>query len=71
MAAKVKEWVNDPEGFKSWLDNPHWAAYYNDAPSEMCKKRVMLDFYYSDMEDDEAAEAMDQIEKKLALNDWK
>ena len=57
------------EGLQEWLENPHWAEYYNGAPSEKCKEFVALEFYYSDTEDEEVAEAMDEIENQLSVED--
>lgn len=53
------------------LENPYWAKYYNDAPTEKCKEFIALEFYYSEFEDDDIAEAMDELEKELTLEDWK
>ena len=59
------------ECLQEWLENKFWEAYYNDAPSERCKKYIALDFYYSDTEDDDVAEVLDELEDSLELNDWK
>jgi len=56
---------------EEWIENPYWAKYYEEAPSKECKQYIALEFYYSDTEDEEAAEAMDKLEPKLSLNDWK
>lgn len=65
----------DPNAVKEtlaeWLENPHWASYYNGAPSDTLKEYIALDFYYSDTEDEEAAKSMDAMEDKLTLEDWK
>ena len=53
------------------MENPFWAAYYNDAPSDRCKEYIALEFYYSEYEDDETARALDQMENDLAIEDWK
>ena len=53
------------------LENPYWAGYYNGAPSDKCKEYIALQFYYSEYEDDDAAEAMDAMEADLTLDDWK
>lgn len=51
------------------LENPYWAEYYNGAPSDKCKEYIALEFYYSEYEDDETAEAMDAIEEQLGADD--
>ncbi|MBP5461984.1 MAG: hypothetical protein J6Y20_07655 [Lachnospiraceae bacterium] len=59
------------EGLNEWLENPYWADYYNNAPSEKCREYIALDFHYSDTEDEEVAEAMDKVGETLSLEDWK
>ncbi len=58
------------ESVDSFLENPYWKKYHDEAPSDACRKYVELDFYYSDTEDDEAAEAMDALEPSLSAEDW-
>ncbi len=36
------------ENLEEWLENPSWAAYYRDAPSERCREFIALEFYYSE-----------------------
>lgn len=62
---EVKEILEDT------LENPYWAEYYNNAPSEACKKFIAMEFYYSEFEDDDIAEELDRLEKDLSLEDWK
>ena len=50
------------ENLAEWLGNPSWAEYYGGAPSERCREFIALEFYYSEYEEEEAAEAMDGIE---------
>ena len=50
------------ENLEEWLKNPSWAEYYGGAPSERCREFIALEFYYSEYEEEEAAEAMDGIE---------
>ena len=50
------------ENLAEWLKNPSWAEYYGGAPSERCREFIALEFYYSEYEEEEAAEAMDGIE---------
>ena len=54
---------------EEWLENPSWAEYYREAPSDQCREFITLEFYYSEYEDDEAAEAMDRIEGGLGIDD--
>ena len=51
------------------LRNPSWAEYYNGAPSDRCREFISLEFYYSEYEDDETGEAMDEIEETLDIDD--
>ena len=44
------------------LENPYWAAYYHDAPSDRCREFIALEFYYSEYEDEDTGEEMDRIE---------
>ena len=57
------------ENLEGWLENPSWAAYYEEAPSDKCREFIALEFYYSEYEDGETAEAMDRIEKELGMED--
>ena len=50
------------ENLAEWLKNPSWAEYYGGAPSERCREVIALEFYYSEYEEEEAAEAVDGIE---------
>ena len=57
------------KNLEEWLKNPSWAEYYGSAPSDRCREFIALEYYYSEYEDDEAAEAMDTIEETLDLDD--
>jgi len=57
------------EGLDEWLENPHWKAYYEDAPSDQCRKLIAMEFYYSDTEDDSVLGQMEEIEKALSVAD--
>ena len=59
------------ENLAEWLENPHWAAFYNEAPSDKLKEYIALDFYYSESGEDEVAEVLDAVEDELSLDDWK
>lgn len=48
-----------------YLENPYWAEYYHSAPSDRCREFIALEFYCSEVEDDEAGEAMDLIEEQM------
>ncbi len=52
-----------------WLENPAWREYYEDAPSDRCRKFIALEFRYSDTEDDETAKQMDAVEAELSVQD--
>ena len=53
------------ENLRDWLENPSWAEYYNGAPTDRCKQFISLEFYYSEYEEEETAEAMDAIEDRM------
>ena len=57
-------------------ENSYWNNIYENAPSEACKARLALIFYYSTFfdeasEDEEFFQYMQEIEDKLDLEDWK
>lgn len=52
---------------EDYMQNPCWAAYYRDAPTDRCREFIALEFYYSEYEDDEAGEEMDRIEAELDI----
>ena len=54
-----------------WLNNPYWAGYYREAPSQLCKDYIALQFLYSDTGEDETARELDRMEECLGLDDWK
>ena len=47
------------------LENPYWAAYYRDAPTDRCREFIALEFYYSEYEDEETGAEMDLIEAEM------
>ena len=53
-----------------YLENPHWAEYYNTAPSDLCRELIALEFMYSEFESDRLVRDMEEIEKRLGLADW-
>ena len=55
---------------QEWLKNPSWREYFEKAPSEKCKKVIVLGFVYSELETEESLEELDAAEKELALEDW-
>ena len=54
---------------QDWLRNPSWKEYYDEAPSDRCREFIALEFYYSDTEDEKAAQEMDRIEAELNVED--
>ena len=50
---------------EQWLQNPSWAEYHNSAPSDRCREFIALEFHYSETEDEEAGEIMDEIEGQM------
>ena len=57
------------ENLTEWLENPSWAEYYNDAPSDRCRKFIALEFYYSEYMDEGILQAMDAIEDDMDSED--
>ena len=53
------------ENLSGWLENPYWAAYYREAPSDRCREFIALEFFYSEYEEEETGEAMDGIEDEM------
>ena len=53
-----------------WLKNPYWREYFEKAPSEKCREVIALEFLYSELEEDEVLEQLDEAEKELKLEDW-
>ena len=64
MSNKNAEILNE------WLENPYWREYYEKAPSEKCREVIALEFLYSELEEDEVLEQLDEAEKELKLEDW-
>ena len=54
--------------FHLYMKNPYWRAYYETAPSELCREYIRLDFASDDPEINAARLAMHE---KLGLEDWK
>ena len=59
------------EVLQEWLENPGWRKYYEEAPTDECRAFIALEFYYSDTEDEEVSEKMDEIEATLGVEDLK
>ena len=59
------------ENLREWLENPHWRAYYEGAPSEKCRERIALEFLLSEEETEETAAELDRTEAGLSLEDWR
>ena len=64
------------ESVESFAENPHWAKYLKEAPSDSCKAYIKLNFYLSDLDTDSpekeaVIEKMDAYENKLSADDWK
>ena len=53
-----------------WLKNPYWREYFEKAPSEKCREVIALEFLYSELEEDEVLEQLDEADKELKLEDW-
>lgn len=53
-----------------WLENPSWREYYEKAPSEKCREVIVLEFVYSELEEEKILEELDAAEKELVVEDW-
>lgn len=51
--------------------NPYWRRYYKEAPTEVCKQRVALDFCYSLYREPESKALYEALEAQFGLEDWK
>ena len=56
---------------EKFMKNEYWARYYNEAPTEACKRFIELEFMNSDRtitanENDE----WDAVERRLSKSDW-
>ena len=61
-----------------FLENPYWREYYETAPSEECKDRIVFTFCFSLYGDEgffasieDFKNAGETLESKLGLADWK
>ena len=57
-------------------ENSYWDDIYENAPSDACKEYLALTFYFSTFwdeahEDEEFYKAMQEVQEKLELDDWK
>lgn len=61
------------ESVQSFLENPYWERYFNEAPSDDCRKYIAYEFYLSDIDEDdeEAEEKAELAEAALDIDDWK
>ena len=64
------------EAVAKFKENPYWAKYLNEAPSDKSKEFIKYNFYYSTIDDDdkdidEVVEKLDSFEDELGLEDWK
>ena len=63
------DWEKFRGNLSEWLENPFWAAYYWNAPSDLCREFIALEFYYSEYEEEETGEEMDRLEERLGVSD--
>ena len=59
---------------KVYCANPYWRTYYEGAPSEACRERIALSFFYgiynSAVTPEEYVPERERLERKLKLEDW-
>lgn len=60
---------------KKACENEYWQEYYDNAPSEACKRYIALEFYYSDNlgnvpNYDEFEAESNKAEQKFTKADW-
>lgn len=58
-----------------FIQKPHWRAYYEEAPSDACKRHIALEFYYSDnlgeiADYDEYRSEREKLQSKFTREDW-
>lgn len=59
------------KAIRRYSTNAYWKAYYDDAPSALCKEYVALHFCASaGIKRDEANKEMDALETRLSKADW-
>ena len=58
---------------KVFTKNKYWKRVYEEAPSDNCRKRIALSFYYSHtLDESEEYEAEEQrVEDSLSKEDWR
>lgn len=54
-----------------FMENSYWKKYYENAPTELCKEYITMEFYSSEYQTPEAEAVMGEMEEELALEDWK
>lgn len=56
---------------ESFMRNEHWAKYYNDAPTDICKKYVEFQFLNSNRTiTEEEREEWGKLKGKMIKADW-
>ena len=59
------------ENLESWMENPGWRAYYEKAPSDLCRDVISLEFWESEYETGAAGLAIRELEGGLSMEDWR
>ena len=53
-----------------WKKNPRWREYYETAPSERCRRMIVLELMYNVYGSKEVADELDELADELNLEEW-
>ena len=56
---------------ETFCKNPYWQKYYDDAPSDACRRKIALDFCRSLFFEPKEREPFEEAEKDFTVDDWK
>ena len=56
---------------ESWLENPFWREYYEEAPSDICRTIISLEYWESEYRTGAAHCAIKDLEDDLSVEDWR
>ena len=61
-------------GFEIFMENPYWKKYYDNAPSDILKKYIKLEFenspYVSKKQNDDYEEEKAKVMAQFTNEDW-
>ncbi len=59
------------EAVEFFRKNPYWAKALDDAPSDLSRRHLELEFYASMYDVDDYVDEMKDIEEEMGIEDWK